>query len=509
MRTVALGALLFVLLLILPATVSAEPLGTSDLLIFGVGPRSRTVNLEQTASYFWLVYNNGTTAYFVNATVSTDDPELDSETTADLVLEGGASAELRLNVTPRADGFTRDSAVRVTVTALNLTSGASTSFADTVEVRVTGLTAATDPKGKILGIFPNPLPAPFNNRWVSFLITVGFWILVGLLILFVITPVLHSLAKGTETPYDDIVLHIVRGPVFALVVLGGAVTSLAILAPPRDWVALLDTVYNLGLILIVTWIVYRVFKDILMVYGKSLSKRAGSKATSRLIPALEKFVGAAIILLGVVTAINALGYDVTIFLAGFGVIGLILAFAAQDSLSNFFASIHLMLDQPFKIGDVIEVEPGVICRVRDIGLRSTKLYWIKNHELIIMPNRLLANNKIINYVEPDPRFKVRVHVGVAYSSDLDKVKRILVDVAKNHPNVLRGPEYDPVWRVTAFGDSAIEVLVVVWVDDAMNQWNVASDIRHAIKKRFDEEGIVIPFPQRDVWMKGSGETSKP
>ena len=98
----------------------------------------------------------------------------------------------------------------------------------------------------------------------------------------------------------------------------------------------------------------------------------------------------------IIFALNASGIEITALLAGAGIMGIVIAFAAQDTLSNFFSGIHLLLDRPFKIGDVIYMEPGKYWRVINVGMRSTRLYSIFDHELVIMPNNSVANQKIIN-----------------------------------------------------------------------------------------------------------------
>jgi small-conductance mechanosensitive channel len=223
-----------------------------------------------------------------------------------------------------------------------------------------------------------------------------------------------------------------------------------------------------------------------------------SDIDDRLIPALEKVGAVVIVMVGLILAVQSLGYDITLVLAGFGVIGLVIAFAAQDTVSNFFAGIYIMLDRPFRVGDLVEIDENVICTVQDIGLRTTKLYWGKNHTYIIMPNNEMANRKIINYVRPNRRFRTNVKLGVAYKSDLDRVKRVLLEIARSHPWVLKEPEFEPVFRVVDFGESTILVMVLVWVDDVDHKWHIGSDLREQIKKRFAEEGIEISFPQRVV-----------
>ena len=180
--------------------------------------------------------------------------------------------------------------------------------------------------------------------------------------------------------------------------------------------------------------------------------------------------------------------------------GLVIAFAAQDTLSNFFSGIHLLLDRPFKIGDVIFLEPGEYWRVENVGMRSTRLYSIFDHELIIMPNNAVANQKIINIVKPDAKIRKKVKVSVAYGTDLKKVSKILIEIAKNHPNVIKEKGFEPLVRLVDFGESGIEFIISLWIDEVMNQWEVLSDVRMEIDAHFKKEHITIPFPQRTVWL---------
>ena len=133
-------------------------------------------------------------------------------------------------------------------------------------------------------------------------------------------------------------------------------------------------------------------------------------------------------------------------------------------------------------------------------MRSTKLYSIFDHELIILPNNSIANQKIVNMVKPDTKLRDRVKVGVAYGSDIDKVEKILYNSAIKHPNVIKEEGYEPVVRFRDFGDSSLDFTVIFWVDNILNQWKTRSEIRKEIDIRFRREGIKIPFPQRTVWL---------
>jgi small-conductance mechanosensitive channel len=192
---------------------------------------------------------------------------------------------------------------------------------------------------------------------------------------------------------------------------------------------------------------------------------------------------------------------VTFLLAGVGVMGLVIAFAAQDALSNFFSGIALLLDRPFSEGDHITLPTGELCRVDKIGIRSTRLYDTFANDYIVLPNNKLVNDKVVNLTEPDRRTVTSVVVGVAYGSDVAKVERIMLEAARAQSNIVLEGGKEPVVRFTNFGESALEFKVFVWVDDFMNKWRVAHDIRKEINKRFSEEGIDIPFPQRTIYVK--------
>ena len=253
--------------------------------------------------------------------------------------------------------------------------------------------------------------------------------------------------------------------------------------------------------------IYRVFDEIIEAMTKR--KGGGTSMFGAVIRPVLKKIGATVIIIGgFIYALSAIGIEVTALLAGAGVIGLVIAFAAQDTLSNFFSGIHLLIDRPFKIGDVIYLEPGEYCRVENVGMRSTRLYSIFDHELIIMPNNAVANQKIINIVKPDVKIRKKFKLSVAYGSDLKKVMNILFEISKKHPNVIKEKELEPIIRLSEFGDSGIEFTVILWIDEVMNQWKVISDLHLEIEEHFKKENITIPFPQRTVWLNQMDQSTQ-
>jgi MscS family membrane protein len=317
--------------------------------------------------------------------------------------------------------------------------------------------------------------------------------------MWLIDPTLRALTFRTKTTLDDAIVHILRLPVFLLLFVFGVRQSLEVFPLPGWAFETLARLYAVALVIAIVYVVYRVWHEIVLLYGKRVAKRLGSRVDNRLISVFDKVGGVVIVVVGIFYVIHGFGIDITVFAAGGVLASMVIAFAAQDTLSNFFSGVHLLLDQPFKEGDDIMLDTGEVTTVTKIGLRSTHLYHVANHETIIVPNNLLATNRVINLLQPDRKYKVRVDVGVAYGSDVQKVKAILLDIGRAHQLALHEPEHQPFVRFQNFGASSLDFSLHVWIGDVYTRFAVASDLREAIDRRFADEGVEIPFPQQVLW----------
>jgi len=215
-------------------------------------------------------------------------------------------------------------------------------------------------------------------------------------------------------------------------------------------------------------------------------------------PLLEIIGSLLIITFGITNFLSTYHVDFGVLLAGVGVVGLVIALAAQDTLSNFFSGILLLLDQGFKTGDMIYFN-DTYCLIREIGLRSTKIYDIVNHVIIITPNNSLANQEILNLTRPDRYYRSRVKVGVSYSSDPDQVEELLLEVARDNSDVEQDdPTRMPLVRFQDFGDSSLTFVLVVWIKNVIKVRQINSDLHHQVFDKLKEAAITIAFPQRDV-----------
>ncbi|WP_250132382.1 mechanosensitive ion channel family protein, partial [Vibrio crassostreae] len=179
-------------------------------------------------------------------------------------------------------------------------------------------------------------------------------------------------------------------------------------------------------------------------------------------------------------------------LTGFGVAGVIIGFALQDTLSNFASGLMILIYRPYDVGDMVKVA-GVQGTVKDMSLVSTTVQTIDNQRLVIPNNKIWGD--VINNITAERVRRVDMVFGIGYSDDIDKAKAVLNDIIVAHPLVLKKPEH--MIKLHTLNTSSVDFVVRPWVktDD---YWDVYWDVTETVKKRFDEEGITIPFPQRDV-----------
>ena len=195
--------------------------------------------------------------------------------------------------------------------------------------------------------------------------------------------------------------------------------------------------------------------------------------------------------------------DPTAWLASAGIIGLALSFAAKDSLANLFAGAFIIADTPYQLGDFIVLGSGERGMVTQIGLRSTRLLTRDDVEITV-PNSVMGNSKITNESGgPYEKERIRVPVGVAYGSDVDQVEKLLLDVAKAHPEILEDPE--PRVRLRAFGDWSLNFELLCWIKEPVLRGRLRHLLCKKIYKSFMAEGIEIPYPKRDVYLQNAAE----
>jgi small conductance mechanosensitive channel len=195
---------------------------------------------------------------------------------------------------------------------------------------------------------------------------------------------------------------------------------------------------------------------------------------------------------GFVVALSMLEINVGPLLAAIGAAGFIIGFALQGTLSNFAAGIMILIYRPYDVGDFVDIG-GTFGTVDAMTIVSTTLMTLDNQKVVV-PNNMIWGDKITNVTGTDKR-RVDMVFGIGYSDDIAKAQKILEDILQKHEAILRDPE--PVVKIHELADSSVNFVVRPWVKTE-NYWDVYWDVTKTVKLRFDDEGISIPFPQRDV-----------
>jgi small conductance mechanosensitive channel len=210
-----------------------------------------------------------------------------------------------------------------------------------------------------------------------------------------------------------------------------------------------------------------------------------------------------VMLIGFLVALSQLGISLGPLMAGLGIIGFILGFALQDSLSNFASGMMILIYQPFDVGDLVDVG-GVSGIVNRMSLVSTTILTYDNQSLVI-PNNKIWGDVIKNFTAQKTR-RVDMVFGISYSDDIPKAERVLMEILKSHELVLQSPA--PEVHLHELGDSSVNFVVRPWAK-TNDYWTVYWDVTRAVKVRFDEEQISIPFPQRDVHVIAGSSGNEP
>ncbi|MBI3607235.1 MAG: mechanosensitive ion channel family protein [Nitrospirae bacterium] len=325
-----------------------------------------------------------------------------------------------------------------------------------------------------------------------FVVAVGVALLARRLLL----SVLHRWAAKTDTTIDDILLSVVRGPsIFWAIALGlylGIGTSVL---PPRI-IQVSFSVLHALVILSFTFVAANVASHALRFAAERAELPFASTGLTQVV--IKGFV----ITLGVLILLGTLGVSIAPLLTALGVGGLAVALALQDTLSNLFAGIHILMEKSIRVGDVIRLESGEEGAIADIGWRTTRIRLPPNN-LVIIPNNKLAQARILNYSLPDKTMALLIPISVSYSADLDQVQRLLIEEATaaigHTPGLLAQPA--PIVRfIPGFGQSSLDVTLIVHVREFADQVLVQHELRLRILKRFRADGVDIPFPSHTVYV---------
>jgi len=307
---------------------------------------------------------------------------------------------------------------------------------------------------------------------------------------------LSTLCQNLSGVYYLIVLNALKGMPVILGIIIGSYSALHFIAVNTYWLQILDKAFIISGIFSATVMTARIFAGVVKNY---VWKAEGVLPSASILGSLAE---ASIYIFGALILLQTFGVSIAPILTALGVGGLAVALALQDTLSNLFSGLHILLTRQIKVGDFIKLSTGEEGNVTDISWRNTMIKaW--NNNMIIVPNQKIASLILINYDMPNRELAVLVAASVTYDSDLERVERITIEVAKEVMMKVVGSfdDFEPVVRFNTFGESSINFNVVLRVKEFGDQFILKHQFIKSLHLRYRQEGIEIPFPARIIHNK--------
>lgn len=342
-------------------------------------------------------------------------------------------------------------------------------------------------------------------------------IIISYFLTFIINKIITPFLRRFKSNFDDSILSTFRKTILRLLITGGFYVATkyfehGLSLPSSDSsgtlvekypylakiIIITDALLYVAVVIILMLFIFRLITFSFDFYVRRHNLQDNRDLTGSLIPMLNNV--SKVIIAGFATVVVLSKFDVNIsgFLVSLGVGSLAVALAAKDILSNIFSGLIIMIDKPFRVGDRIRFSDNEIGDVVAIGMRSTRILDFDNN-IVIIPNDEIVRSRIVNLTYPNNLVRVFIDIGLAYGSNINKIKSILLEVANKNPLVSQ--ERPPEVFFIDFADSSIVFRIVTRTEDYKNAWQLRCELREEIYKRLNEERIEIPFPQRVVHIK--------
>jgi len=338
----------------------------------------------------------------------------------------------------------------------------------------------------------------FGDRvWIQALVIMGVSFLIAWIFNNFVISTLKNLASKTHIRFDNQLIDLLHGPIYTSVILIGLALAANILNLGEFFEFVVFS--SLQTIAYFIWTVFllRVTKIVLRHIAQD-EQHIGILHPQTL-PLFENIANITIFVLAIYIIFTAWNVDMTAWLASAGIVGIAVGFAAKDTLANLFSGVFILADAPYKIGDFVVLDSGERGEITHIGIRSTRLLTRDDIEVTV-PNSIMGNTKIRNESGgPAEKHRIRIAVGVAYGSDIDKVREILMSIALANENICSDPE--PRVRFRAFGASSLDFELLCWIDQPILRGRMIDDLNCQVYKRFIEEEIEIPYSKHDLYIR--------
>jgi len=337
-----------------------------------------------------------------------------------------------------------------------------------------------------------------ENRFLqSLVILVAFFALSQLFVL-ICTKFLMKFTKKTKNEVDDHILESTHKKISFLLILVGIKLALAPLGLEPTLYELLQDIVSSVIIIVLTLVAIAITNIILRSWGHAFASKTSSKVDDQILMLTRRFSKTIYFIIAFLFILQSWNIEIGALLASLGIAGLAIAFALQNTLGNIFGGLSLILDKTIKVGDRIELDTGESGVVKDVGLRSTKIRTWSN-KIIVIPNGVLADAKITNYIRSEKKTRVVVSFSVAYGTNLEKVRKVVIPELKKVKEALKSPVPDIYFSEMA--EFSLNFDAKFWVKSVDDVHIARQEANTRIYNALNKAKIEIPFPTRTIYMK--------
>jgi len=333
---------------------------------------------------------------------------------------------------------------------------------------------------------------------VVFLVTafLGRWI-----IKLIFQHVIRRFTGFTKTTLDDVILDAIAPPLYWLAVIYAFRFALDRLSFAFEILQFdVEHIYFVLFLLIGFAVTWRLITNLAVWYERRLASGDKMELGRQLMPFLRRVALIILTVIAIIMLFDRFNIEVSGFVTTLGIGSLAIALAAQATLADTISGFVIMIDRPYRIGDRIELlDLNTWGDVMDIGLRSTRIRTLDNR-MVIVPNSVISKSLVVNHSYPNSLYRLQNHVGVAYGSDIEKARKVIIEAVKTVEGVLTDRPVEALFL--EFGDSSLVFRVRWWLDSYVDTRRMFDKVNTAIYKALKEAGIEIPFPQRVVTHKG-------
>ena len=423
-------------------------------------------------------------------------------------IKGEEAAQLTVTVTTERLSKHGDYTLDIKASIINYNGNVTEDVTIPIGIKVTSSYSSDGVYNRILGVF-DPLAEPFDEPIYTAAITVAIWMSIALATFFLF----HAIAFIVFRRDREVAKEISTKTGITLVIsimFYGLSNAAMVYGSDEMLIAALQYIASFIYIPLMAYIVWNIYSNVIkIIFHRMEEQDKVAGADSSLIPLFNLLGEIVIVVVAASALLSTMGFDLVAIVTGAGIAGMAISLGAQNTLTEFFSGLNLLTTRPFKRGDMVKIGENGVYQVEKVGIINSRFKnWI-SMEYIIMPNSKVVESTIVNITGKTMAYRMTLYYTVAYDSDVELTKKILIDTAYNHPQVIVDGSYSkPNARLEDFEDSAIKFSLVVYITDFRDYITVQDELNEDVYRNLCKNNIEIPFNKLDVYIKPNEDDSQ-